>query len=141
MQCPNCGRNIDESLFLESLSFCPYCSQDLKPVSQEVERLAFCPYCGRELPNQTSFCPHCGKQLKVSQKRLSGQRVGKAFLERAVKPITKAVKSVAKVVRDAFSSGKKTRKLYQQWSEYAELPPDEVPSIENLKGDARRKED
>lgn len=126
MQCPNCGRNIDESLFPQSLAFCPYCGQDLLPVSHEPERLAFCPYCGRELPDQTSFCPHCGKQLKVSEKRLSGQKVGKAFLERVAKPIIKAV-------RDAFSSEKKTIKLFQQWSEYAELPPDEVPSIETLR--------
>ncbi len=126
MQCPNCSRNIDESLFPQNLAFCPYCGQDLLPVSQETERLVFCPYCGRELPDQTSFCPHCGKQLKVSEKRLSGQKVGKVFLERAAKPIAKAV-------RDAFSSEKKTRKLFQQWSEYAELPPEEVPSMEALR--------
>ena len=126
MQCPNCSRNIDESLFPASLAFCPYCGQDLLPVSQETERLAFCPYCGRELPDQTSFCPHCGKQLKVSEKRLSGQKVGKAFLERVAQPIVKAV-------RDAVSSEKKTRKLFKQWSEYAELPPDEVPSMEALR--------
>ncbi len=126
MQCPNCGRNIDESLFPASLAFCPYCGQDLKPVNQETERLAFCPYCGRELLDQISFCPHCGKQLKVSEKRLSGQKISKVFLERAAKPIVKAV-------RDAFSSEKKTRKLFQQWSEYSELPPEEVPSIETLR--------
>ena len=126
MQCPNCSRNIDESLFPARLAFCPYCGQDLLPVSQETERLVFCPYCGRELPDQTSFCPHCGKALKVSEKRLPGQKVGKAFLERAAKPIVKAV-------RDTFSSEKKTRKLFQQWSEYAELPPDEVPSMEALR--------
>ncbi len=129
MQCPNCGRNIDESLFPQSLAFCPYCGQDLLPVSQETERLAFCPYCGRELPDQTSFCPHCGKQLEVSEKRLSGQKVGKVFLER----LERVAKPIVKAVRDAFSSEKKTRKLFQQWSEYAELPPDEVPSIETLR--------
>ena len=126
MQCPNCGRNIDESLFPASLAFCPYCGQDLRSASQESERLVFCPYCGRELFDQTSFCPHCGKQLKVSEKRLSGQKISKVFLERAAKPIVKAV-------RDTFSSGKKTRKLFQQWSEYAELPPEEVPSMETLR--------
>jgi hypothetical protein len=88
--------------------------------------LVFCPYCGRELFDQTSFCPHCGKGLKASVKRLSGQKVGKVFLERAAKPIVKAV-------RDAFSSEKKTRKLFQQWSEYSELPPEEVPSMETLR--------
>jgi predicted RNA-binding Zn-ribbon protein involved in translation (DUF1610 family) len=126
MQCPNCGRNIDESLFPESLAFCFYCGQDLKPVSHETERLDFCPYCGRELPEQTSFCPHCGKQLKVNEKRLSAQKLSKVFLERATRPLIKAV-------RDAFSSEKKTRKLFQQWSEYAELPPKEVPSMEALR--------
>ena len=126
MQCHNCGRNIDESLFPASLAFCVYCGQDLKPVSHEAERLAFCPYCGREMSEQTSFCPHCGKQLKVSEKSLSGQKISNTFLERTTKPIVKAI-------RDAFSSEKKTRKLFQQWSEYAELPPGEVPSMEALR--------
>jgi hypothetical protein len=40
---------------------------------------------------------------------------------------------MVKAVRDAFSSEKKTRKLFQQWSEYAELPPEEVPSMEALR--------
>ncbi len=134
MQCPNCGRNIDESLFPQSLAFCPYCGQDLLPVDQETERLAFCPYCGRELPDQTSFCPYCGKELKVSKKRLSGQKVGKAFLERVVQLIVERVaQPIVKAVRDAFGSEKKTRKLFQQWSEYAELSPDEVPSMEALR--------
>lgn len=147
MQCPNCSRNIDETHFPASLAFCPYCGQDLSPVSQETERLAFCPYCGRELPDQTSFCPHCGKPLEVGEKRISGQKVGKAFLERVervAQPIVKrVVQPIVRAVRNAFSSEKKTRKLFQQWSEYSELSPDEIPSIEALRempeiGRARR---
>ena len=126
MQCPNCTRSIDESLFSASLTFCPYCGQNLKPNGQENGRLAFCSHCGREQFAQTNFCPHCGKQLKVSEKRFSGHKVGKAFLEQVAQPIIK-------VARDAFSSEKKTRKLFKQWSEYAELPLKEIPSMEALR--------
>lgn len=126
MNCQNCGRAIDESLFPQNLVFCPYCGQNLRSASEETERLSFCPYCGLELTEPTSFCPHCGKKLKASEKRLSGQKVGKAFIERAAKPLARAV-------RNAFSSEKKTQKLFKQWSEYSELSPDEVPSMETLR--------
>ncbi len=126
MNCQNCGRDIDESLFPQNLVFCPYCGQNLHSASEETEKLSFCPYCGLELSEQTSFCPHCGKKLKAGEKRLSGQKVGKAFLEGAVKPLARAA-------RNAFSSEKKTQKLFKQWSEYAELSPDEVPSMETLR--------
>ena len=126
MQCPKCGRGIDGSLFPAGLAFCPYCGQNLLSISKETEGLTFCPYCGRELLDKTSFCHHCGKELKVSKKKLSVQKVSRVFLKRLAQPIGKAV-------RDTFSSNKKTRKLFQQWSEYAELPPDEVPSMETLR--------
>jgi hypothetical protein len=47
--------------------------------------------------------------------------------------LERAVKSAAKAARGVLSSKRKTRKLFQQWSEYAELPPEEIPSMDDLK--------
>lgn len=133
MNCQNCGRHIDESLFPQNLVFCPYCGQNLRSASEETERLSFCPYCGLELSEQTTFCPHCGKKLKAGEKRFSGQKTGKALLGQGKVFLKQVIKPTARAIRNAFSSEKKTHKLFEQWSEYSELPPDEVPSIETLR--------
>lgn len=140
MNCQNCGRYIDESLFPQNLVFCPYCGQNLRSASEneeeETARLSFCPYCGLELSEQTTCCPHCGKKLKAGEKRSSGQKAGKAFLGQGkifLEQLERSVKLIARAIRNVFSSGKKTQKLFQQWSEYAELSPDEVPSLETLR--------
>lgn len=133
MECPNCSRSIDESHFPQGLAFCPYCGQDMKSVSQEKERLMFCPYCGHGLSEPAKFCPSCGKKLKPTPKKFSGQKVGSILLERAAKPVAKAVK-------ETFGPERKTRKLYQQWAEYSDLSPDEIPSMETLREIAREKQ-
>jgi len=124
MKCPSCGKDIDESRFSPDLTYCPYCGQDLKAVG-ETGRLLFCPYCGQELSAQTNFCPHCGKKLTLAEKP-TGQLRGKAFIERTAKPIAKAI-------RNTFGRERKIRKLYNQWAEYAQLPPDEIPSMDTLR--------
>ncbi len=44
-----------------------------------------------------------------------------------------AARSVARTIRNTFSRERKVRKLYQQWTEFADLPPDEVPSFDKLR--------
>ena len=129
MKCQSCGKEIDESLFSPDLTYCPYCGQELESV-----RLQFCPYCSQKLAAQTNFCPHCGKNLSFAETKPAGdEHTGKEFLEVTSKTIEKKAKTIAWSIRNAFGRERKIRKLYQQWAEYSELPPEEVPSIENLK--------
>ncbi|MFH1662751.1 MAG: zinc ribbon domain-containing protein [Chloroflexota bacterium] len=134
MKCLNCSREIDKSLFPEDLTYCPYCGQEMGSASIG-EKLRFCPYCGKKLTDQTSFCPHCGKKL-VSVGAKGGkhdihslediQQAGMDFIDKTAKPI-------AKKIRNTFGRERKVRKLYQQWAEFSNLPPEEIPSIEELK--------
>ena len=134
MKCLNCSREIDKSLFPENLAFCPYCGQEMGFASIGV-KLQFCPYCGKKLTEQTSFCPHCGKKF-LSAEPKSGiysihdlkdiQQAGKDFIDNKAKPL-------ARKVRNAFGRERKIKKLYEQWAEYSELPPEEIPSIDDLK--------
>lgn len=121
MKCPSCNKDIDESIFSPDLTFCPYCGEKL-----EVTRLQFCPYCGKKLTEQTSFCPHCGKKLALTEKRPDGEQLVKDF-------IGEKAKTVAKAIRNTFGRERKIKKLYQQWAEFSNLPPEEVPTIEELK--------
>jgi predicted amidophosphoribosyltransferase len=124
MKCPSCAKDIDESRFSLTLVYCPYCGQELKAAG-EAGRLLFCPYCGQELSAQTNFCPHCGKELLPAEKP-AWQPRGKAFIERTAKPIAKAI-------RNTFGRERKIRKLYQQWAEFSNLPPEEIPSMDDLR--------
>lgn len=129
MKCPSCDRDIDESVFPPGLAYCPFCGQELKPVSEDKAQLLFCPYCGQRLSDQTTFCPHCGKKLILAETKLDIhdiQQMGKDFIEKKAKPIAKAI-------RNKFGRERKTRKLYQQWAEYDALPPEEIPSMDTLK--------
>lgn len=140
MKCLNCNREIDKSLFPEDLTYCPYCGQELGTASIG-ERLQFCPYCGQKLATQTKFCPHCGKKLLFTGTRFDIQdiqQMGKDFIEKKAKPIAKDLidnkaKPIAKAIRNRFGRERKIRKLYEQWSEFSELPPEEVPSMDNLR--------
>jgi DNA-directed RNA polymerase subunit RPC12/RpoP len=124
MKCPSCGKDIDESRFSKDLTYCPHCGQDLKAAG-ETGRLLFCPYCGQELSAQTNFCPNCGKKLLLDEKP-TGRLRAKAFIERTAKPIAKAI-------RNTFGRERKVRKLYKQWAEFSNLPPEEIPSMDNLR--------
>ena len=128
MKCLNCGREVDKSLFPENLTYCPYCGQELGTASIG-ERLQFCPYCGQKLVTRANFCPHCGKKLLLTGPRLDAhniQQIGKDFINKKAIPIAKAI-------RNKFGQERKIKKLYQQWSEFSELPPEEIPSIDNLR--------
>ena len=133
MKCLNCSREIDKSLFPEDLTYCPYCGEEMGSASIGV-KLQFCPYCGKKLTEQTSFCPHCGKKL-FSIESKGGmpdihnlkdiQQTGKDFIANTAKPLAKKVRSV-------FGRERKVKKLYEQWARFSELPPEEVPSIDEL---------
>jgi hypothetical protein len=90
----------------------------------------FCPHCGRELSEQFAFCPHCGRGLRPAETKPRGYQDGLGFTRRIAK-------SAAKATINLFSSRRKKRKLYQQWAEFSELPPDEVPSMDDLKQNSK----
>ena len=134
MKCLNCSREIDKSLFPEDLAFCPYCGQEMGSASIGI-KLQFCPYCGKKLTEQTSFCPHCGKKLLSTEPKSSIygihdlkdiQQAGKDFIDNRAKPLVKKI-------RNSFGRERKIKKLYEQWAEYSELPPEEIPTIDDLK--------
>jgi len=124
MKCPGCGKVIDEARFSPNLTFCPHCGQDIKAAADS-SRLLFCPYCGQKLSAQTKFCPHCGKEL-INEEKPAGQPVGESLIERTAKPIAKAI-------RNAFGRERQVRKLYKQWAEFSNLPPEEIPSMDDLR--------
>ena len=134
MECLNCSREIDKSLFPEDLTYCPYCGEEMGSASIGV-KLQFCPYCGKKLTGQTSLCPHCGKKLSSIESKggipdinnlKDIQQAGKDFIDNTAKPLAKKVRSV-------FGRERKVKKLYEQWAQFSELPPEEVPSIDELK--------
>lgn len=132
MKCLNCSREIDKSLFSEDLVYCPYCGQEMGSASIG-EKLQFCPYCGKKLTEQTSFCPHCGKKLSIAERRPEGEQLVKDFIQEKAKTVEEKAKTVAKTIRNTFGRERKIKKLYQQWAEFSNLPPEEVPTIEELK--------
>jgi len=124
MKCYSCGREIDESRFSSGLGFCPYCGQEIKPAGG-VERLQFCPYCGKKLEALTNFCPHCGKKL-IQEGRTEEQPT----YETTVK---QKLSTTAKAIRNTFGRERQVRKLYRQWAEFSNLPPEEIPSEDELR--------
>ena len=42
-------------------------------------------------------------------------------------------KPLVKKIRNSFGRERKIKKLYEQWAEYSELPPEEIPTIDDLK--------
>ena len=120
MECLNCGKDIDESLFPSGLTYCPYCGQDLTSSREGLgtDRLLFCPYCGQELIGRTKFCPHCGKELLKPGMAPSGKHETKEFIGHA-----------ADTIKSTFGPERKLKKLYKQWSEHAGLPDEEIPSL------------
>ncbi len=125
MKCLNCSREINRALFPEDLTYCPYCGQELGTASIG-ERLQFCPYCGQKLVTRANFCPHCGKKLLLSGTKFDIhdiQKIGKDFIDKKAKPIAKAI-------RNKFGRERNIKKLYQQWAEFSDLSPEEIPSID-----------
>ena len=132
MKCQNCGKEIDGSLFSPDLTYCPYCGQEMRAAG-EAGRLQFCPYCGQKLLAQTNFCPHCGKKLLPAETKPAGEQTYKDLIEEKAKLVEEKAKTVAKAIRNTFGRERKIRKLYKQWAEFAELPPEEIPSMDTLK--------
>jgi DNA-directed RNA polymerase subunit RPC12/RpoP len=128
MKCTNCNKEIDESNFTSDLAFCPYCGE-----KQEATGLQFCPYCGQKLTTQSNFCPHCGKKLSHAEKKPEGEQLVKDFIQEKAKKVEEKAKTVAKAIRNTLGHERKIKKLYQQWAEFSNLPPEEVPTIEELK--------
>jgi len=132
MKCPSCKKDIDKSIFSPDLTFCPYCGEKLENVNMAA-KLQFCPYCGQKLTAHSNFCPNCGKKLALTGKRADGEGLVKGYIEETAKTVEEKVKNVTKAIRNSFGRERRIRKLYQQWSEFSNLPPEEIPSLEDLK--------
>jgi len=124
MRCPNCGKDIDESLFLPPLTYCPYCGQNLEASGREQasKEILFCPYCGKELSGKVNFCPYCGREVA---KRITTREEE----QEASKPADFRAKPIKSIIKIPISM-RRQDKLYKQWTKYADLPPEDVPSGE-----------
>lgn len=131
MKCLNCEHEIDQSIFSQDLVFCPYCGQKLGLASVG-EKLQFCPYCGKKLTEQTNFCPHCGKKLALFEGKSHSNQPVRDLIEEKAKKVEEQAKTVAKAIKNTFGRERKIRKLYKQWAEFSDLPPEEIPSTEEL---------
>jgi DNA-directed RNA polymerase subunit RPC12/RpoP len=123
MKCSSCGKDIDKTRFPSNITFCPFCGDELHDAGAEND-MQFCPYCGEKLIISASFCPHCGKKLLVGGRSPTSKRIeARTFIEHAAKPVVESIK-------ENLGPERKMRKLYKQWIEYSNLPPEEIPSID-----------
>lgn len=132
MKCPSCNKDIDESVFSTDLTFCPYCGGKIETINKSA-RLQFCPYCGQKLTTQGNFCPNCGKMLSHADGKPDSEHLTKDFIGEGAKTVEKGAITVVRAIRNTFGRERKVRKLYQQWAEFSNLPPEEIPTIEELK--------
>ncbi len=122
MKCASCGKEIDPSRFPSNITFCPFCGDELHS-EDDANAMLFCPYCGEKLIIHASFCPHCGKKLLIQGKAASsGGGEARAKIQQAAKPVIESIK-------ENIGPERRMRKLYKQWIEYSNLPPEEIPSI------------
>ena len=127
MKCPHCGNEIDESRFPAGLSFCPYCGDSLPAGEQEEDKLLFCPYCGQELFAHTQYCPHCGKELAPATAPSPAAADADAPKLHETKEF---IGRAASSIKGTFSKDRKIKKLYKQWAEHSDLPPEELAALE-----------
>ena len=119
MSCPKCGKDIDESLFVPPLTYCPYCGQNLETSGREEagEEILFCPYCGKELVGKVNFCPYCGRELAGQITTYEDKQVD-----------SKPADFEAEPTIEAPAPKRRQDKLYKQWTKYADLSPEDTPS-------------
>jgi ribosomal protein L37AE/L43A len=128
MKCPHCDNEIDESRFPAGLSFCPYCGDELPAGEREEDKLLFCPYCGQELFARTKHCPHCGKELASATAEPSPASTTNDTLEHS--ETREIIGRAASSIKGTFSKERKIKKLYKQWAEHSDLPPEELVALE-----------
>lgn len=121
MRCPKCGGDINESLFPSPLTYCPYCGQNLEAGTgeQASKEILFCPHCGKELGGKVTFCPHCGGELARRIATREDKQATSKFAGFRARPIIKIPIPMRRQDR-----------LYRQWTKYADLSPEDVPSGE-----------
>ena len=129
MKCPHCGNEIDESRFPAGLSFCPYCGDSLPAGEQEEDKLLFCPYCGQELFAHTQYCPHCGKELAPATAPSPAAADADADAPK-LHETKEFIGRAASSIKGTFSKDRKIKKLYKQWAEHSDLPPEELAALE-----------
>lgn len=124
MRCPKCGKDIDESLFVSPLTYCPYCGQNLETSGGEDagEEMLFCPYCGRELAGKVNFCPYCGRELVRQVTTYEDKQVDSKPADFEAEP------SIETPSIEAPAPKRRQDKLYKQWTKYADLSPEDTPS-------------
>lgn len=129
MRCPKCGKDIDESLFVSPLTYCPYCGQNLETSGGEDagEEMLFCPYCGRELAGKVNFCPYCGRELARQVTTYEDKQVASKPTDFEAEPTIDALAIDAPAI-EAPAPKRRQDKLYKQWTKYADLSPEDTPS-------------
>ncbi len=139
MRCPKCGKDIDESLFVPPLTYCPYCGQNLETSGGEEagEEILFCPYCGKELAGKVKFCPYCGRELASQVTAYEDKQVDSKPADFEAEPAIEALAIEALAIEapvieasaiEAPAPKRRQDKLYKQWTKYADLSPEDTPS-------------
>ncbi|ADJ26083.1 hypothetical protein Dehly_0778 [Dehalogenimonas lykanthroporepellens BL-DC-9] len=127
--CTRCRTNIDTAVAGGDVKFCPNCGNRLFSPPPE-HKTVYCPGCGKPLSAPFDFCPGCGTELTGGKS--TGGYVSPedypptpAELETARKGFVDTSYEPKQVVTDP-----KLKKLYKQWSEYADLPEEALPVME-----------
>jgi uncharacterized Zn finger protein (UPF0148 family) len=96
---------------------CPHCGNEIDE-SRFPAGLSFCPYCGDSLPageqeeDKLLFCPYCGQELFART----------MYCPHCGKELAPAEATASK--------DRKIKKLYKQWAEHSDLPPEELAALE-----------
>lgn len=78
-KCKHCKKWIDDvemepcpvcmELIPKSQDVCPYCHENVKQFSKEIQRpMHHCPVCNEMIPEDVSICPYCNENVKVFER-------------------------------------------------------------------------
>jgi DNA-directed RNA polymerase subunit RPC12/RpoP len=160
MSCPKCKHEIDTDHFPLGLVYCPYCGERINE-RQSCEVIPFCKSCGHRFLTEVVFCPECGKRTSSEPApppeliRLEPHPepvhqhpvepvVSEPPPEEEIKPEQSNRPALAglkaaglRVYRplETVATGRwRLKRLYHEWAVHDNLPQEEIPADESLKG-------
>jgi uncharacterized protein YbaP (TraB family) len=72
------------------------------------------------------YCPHCGKELAPAEATAAPDTDITPKHHETKEMIGRAASSI----KGTFSKDRKIKKLYKQWAEHSDLPPEELAALE-----------
>lgn len=82
--------------------------------------MPYCPNCGNKVIDEMLFCPQCGNKLVTPKAGFTDITDTKIY--------DYTIETKAEKPEPISSHRTKKSKLYKQWTEYADLPDEEIPS-------------